>query len=197
MKPYRTIEDVLRSPWAAVERPGEQRTTNRVLRSTKLEDTIYADLRDGDDALAQTEQNAAQKLPSFPALSRDVFQSFYSLLPRKIEDGALSAAARKFNAPILEHITQSEDYPTLKAVCEGRELPAYEAAAEFIARTAGELDGLLADIGGEKNSLSTLEKLENAEAKARQELAALLERMQAAKERRGRWHKPSSPCFFP
>ena len=183
MKPYRTIEDVLRSPWANAERPGEKLATDRVLRSTKLEDSIYADLRDGDDTLAQTEQDAAQKLPSFPSLSRDVFQSFYSLLPRKNEDGALSVAARKFNAPILEHITQSEDYPTLKAVCEGRELPAYEAAAEFIARTAGELDGLLADIGGEKNSLNTLEKLENAEAQARQELASLLERMQATKER--------------
>ena len=41
-------------------------------------------------------------------------------------------AARKFNAPILDHIVQSEDYPALKSVCEGRELPAYEAASEFI-----------------------------------------------------------------
>ena len=49
MKPYRTIEDVLRSPWAIAERPGEQPSTDRVLRSTKLEDSIYADLRDGDD----------------------------------------------------------------------------------------------------------------------------------------------------
>ena len=182
LKPYRTIEDVLRSPWAAVERPGDGPATDRVLRSTKLEDSIYADLRDGDDTLAQAEQEAAQKLSSFPALSRDVFQSFYSLIPRKNEDGALSVAARKFNAPILEHITQSEDYPTLKTVCEGRELPAYEAASEFVARAAGELDGLLSDIGGDKNTLSTLEKLENAEAKARRELAGLLERMQAAKE---------------
>ena len=76
MKPYRTIEDVLRSPWANAERPGEKLATDRVLRSTKLEDSIYADLRDGDDTLAQTEQDAAQKLPSFPSLSRDVFQSF-------------------------------------------------------------------------------------------------------------------------
>lgn len=182
LKPFRTIEDVLRSPWAAVERPGEEPATDRVLRSTKLEDSIYADLREGDDALARTEQDAAQKLSSFPALSRDVFQSFYSLIPRKNEDGALSTAARKFNAPILEHITQSEDYPTLKTVCEGRELPAYEAASKFVARTAGELDGLLSDIGGDKNALNTLEKLENAEVKARQELAGLLERMQAAKE---------------
>ena len=183
LKPYRTIEDVLRSPWTAARRPGDGPATDRVLRSTKLEDSIYADLREGDDPLTQTEQDAAQKLPSFPALSRDVFQSFYSLLPRKNEDGALSVAARKFNGPILEHITQSEDYPTLKTVCEGRELPAYEAASEFVSRTAGELDGLLSDIGGEKNALNTLEKLEQAERQARQELAGLLERMQAVKER--------------
>ena len=183
LKPYRTIEDVLRSPWAAAGRPGERPTTDRVLRSTKLEDSIYADLREGDDALTQTEQDVAQKLPSFPALSRDVFQSFYSLLPRKNEENTLSVSARKFNAPILEHITQSEDYPTLKTVCEGRELPAYEAASEFVARTAGELDSLLNHIGGEKNALNTQEKLENAEAKAQKELADLLDRMQATKER--------------
>ncbi len=182
-KPYRTIEDVLRSPWAAIERAGERPGTDRVLRSTRLEDSIYADLRDGDDALEGTEREAAKKLSSFPALSRDVFQSFYSLMPRKNEDGALSVAARKFNAPILEHVTQSGDYTTLKAVCEGRELPAYEAASEFVTRTAGELDSLLSDIGGEKNALDTLEKLEQGERQARQELADLLERMQAMKER--------------
>ena len=48
-------------------------------------------------------------------------------------------------------------------MCEGRELPAYEAASEFITRTAGELDDLLGNIGGEKGSLHTLEKLEQAE----------------------------------
>ena len=79
--PYRTIEDVLRSPWAAIERPGEGPGTDRVLHSTRLEDSIYADLREGDTGLEQTEQEAAKKLPSFPALSRDVFQSFYSLMP--------------------------------------------------------------------------------------------------------------------
>lgn len=182
-KPYRTIEDVLCSPWAAIERPGEVPATDRVLRSTKLEDSIYADLRDGDGALEETERDAAVKLPSFPALSRDVFQSFYSLMPRKIEDGNLTVATRKFNAPILEHITQSADYPTLKTVCEGRELPAYEAASEFVTRAAGELDSLLTDIGGEKNALNTLEKLEQGERQARKELAELLERMQAMKER--------------
>ena len=150
LKPYRKINDVLRSPLMGTSAPAETETTDRVLRSTKLEDNIYTDLRTDDGSLDQIEQTARKKLGSFPALSRDVFQSFYSLLPRRNEESALSVTARKFNAPILERIAQSEDFPTLKSVCEGRELPAYEAAAEFITRTAGNLDSLLSNVGGEK-----------------------------------------------
>lgn len=172
--PYRTVDDVLQSPWAKTVLPDEP-TNNRVLRSTKLEDSIYSDLRSGDSDLDQIEQAAAKQLPSFPALSRDIFQSFYSLVPRQNEIETLSAAARKFNAPILDHITQSEDYPTLKSICEGRELPAYEAAAEFIGKTAEELEDLLSDLGGDKGALNTLEKLENAQQQAQRKLAGLLE----------------------
>ena len=53
-KPYRNIAAVLNSPLAVMTPPVVQETTDRVLRSTKLEDSIYTDLRDGDDALAQT-----------------------------------------------------------------------------------------------------------------------------------------------
>ena len=172
-KPYRTIDDVLKSPWTAAAPP--VKTTDRVLRSTKLEDSIYKDLRADDGGLDQIEQDAEKKLHSFPALSRDIFQTFYSLVPRKNEAEALSTAARKFNAPILDHVTQSEDFPTLKSICEGRELPAYDAAAEFISRTAGELDALLADIGGDKGGLNTLEKLEAAEKQVQEELSNLLD----------------------
>ena len=84
---------------------------------------------------------------------------------------------------ILDHITQSEDYPTLKTVCEGRELPAYEAASEFITRTAGELDDLLGDAGGEKGALNTLERLEQASKQASAELAALLEQVRWSTQR--------------
>jgi len=181
-KPYRTINDVLRSPWASLMPPTAEETTDRVLRSTKLEDSVYADLREGDAGLDQIEQTAEEKLSSFPSLSRDVFQSFYSLLPRRNSEELLSVAARKFNAPILEHITQSEDFPALKAVCEGRELPAYEAASEFISQAASELDSLLSDLGGDKNALNTLEKLEKGEEQAEKDLTALLERMQKCKE---------------
>ncbi len=179
MKPYRTIDDVLKSPWA-VARPPETAVNDRVLRSTKLEDSIYSDLRSGDGGLDQIEQAAEKQLHSFPSLSRDIFQSFYSLMPRQNAAETLSAAARKFNMPLLDHMTQSEDYPTLKSVCEGRELPAYEAAAEFISKTARELDGLLSDIGGDKGGLNTLEKLEAAEKQARKNLFDLLNMLQHA-----------------
>ena len=42
----------------------ETETTDRVLRSTRLEDSIYTDLRTGDDGLEQTERTAVEKLPS-------------------------------------------------------------------------------------------------------------------------------------
>ena len=132
--------------------------------------------------MGEIEQAACQKLRSFPALSQDVFQSFYSLMPRRNDGDALSVAARKFNAPILEHITQSEEYPTLKTVCEGRELPAYEAAAEFVSRASSELDDLLSQLGGKQGALNTLEKLEQAEEKAANEVSGLLEQLRQSRQ---------------
>ena len=178
LKPYRTVQDVLSSPWAQVQRVKRSpQQTDRVLRSTKLEDSIYRDLRMEDTGMDEIENSAGEKLRSFPALSRDIFQSFYSLMPRRNADDDLSTAARKINVPILEHITQSDDYPTLKEVCEGRELPAYEAAAEFAAQTSGELDNLLSQLGGKPGAVQTLEKLEQAEKTAEDKLAALLEQL--------------------
>lgn len=183
-KIYRSISDVLNSHWGQFSPPEEKPAlSDRVTRSTKLEDSIYADLRNDDPDLDQIEQAAAEKLASFPALTRDVYQSFYSLMPRRQEESALSTAARRFNAPLLDRILENEDYPTLKAVCEGRELPAYEAASEFITQAAGGLDDLLSGLGGEPGAVKTLEKLEAAEEKAEEELAALLERMRKSKER--------------
>ena len=125
-KTFRTITDVLHSPiakLAALRRKPAQKT-DRVMRSSKLEDSIYAELREDDTEMDMTENAAAQRLKSFPALSRDVFQSLYSLAPRKNDADMLTAAAQKFNAPILNHVVQQDDYPTLKNICEGRSLPA-------------------------------------------------------------------------
>ena len=76
----------------------------------------------------------------------------------------------------------ADAYPTLKTVCEGRELPAYEAATEFVSRTSSELDDLLSQLGGKQGALNTLEKLEQAEEKAANELSGLLEQLRQSRQ---------------
>lgn len=85
LKPYRTIQDVLASPWAQTPQADRMEQTDRVLRSTRLEDGIYRELHAEDAAINKIERSAGKKLKSFPDLSRDVFQSFYSLMPRRNE----------------------------------------------------------------------------------------------------------------
>lgn len=101
LKPYRTIQDVLASRWVLSPPAERHRKTDRVLRSTKLESSIYHDLRTEDAAMDEIEQDAGKKLKSFPALSQDVFQSFYSLVPRRNEEICIKplfyAAASYFN----------------------------------------------------------------------------------------------------
>ena len=55
----------------------------RVLKSTKLEDAAYRDLRRDDEELDALEKACGEKLSTFPALSRDIYQSFYSLNVRQ------------------------------------------------------------------------------------------------------------------
>ncbi len=179
-KQFNSIVDVLASPFGSITAPKPQ-TTDRVLKSTKLEDMIYSELRVDDTDMDELESVASQKLSTFSSLSRDVYQSFYSLLQKRVDDENLSTTARKLNSRILDHITESENYPTIKNICEGRDLPAYEAMSEFISQTANELDDLLSDLGGDKGSVNTLEKLEQSKAELEAELAGLLERLKSSK----------------
>ena len=64
------------------------------------------------------------KLFTLRQASRRSWRINHSLMPRRNGEDALSGAAQKFNRNILEHVMGSEDYPTIKNICEGRELPA-------------------------------------------------------------------------
>lgn len=61
LKPYQTIEDVLASPWAQQPQAERMERTDRVLRSTKLENNIYHDLRAEDIAMDEIERSAGEK----------------------------------------------------------------------------------------------------------------------------------------
>ena len=180
MKQYfRTVQSVLDSRWGNFQYTGTPaaQKTDRVLQSSKLEDCIYRDLSTDDENLEAIQQESTPKLHSFPALSRDIFQSFYSLFPKRTDADRLTAEAQKFNAKLLDHVTEDTDYPTIKSICEGRELPAYEAASEFTAKIGAQLDKLLSELGGKGSTLKTLEKLQAARNQAQQKLMELLEQM--------------------
>ena len=102
---------------------------NRTLYSRRIEDEIYREVRDGrDNMLSELEKQAQGKLPGISDLSRDVFQSLFSMNVKEKPENALSPMAKKFHRPILRQLMQSPAYPALRAVCEGNELPAYDAA---------------------------------------------------------------------
>lgn len=164
-KYFRTIQNVMDSRWGNFQYAGTPaaQKTDRVLQSSKLEDCIYRDLSKDDENLEAIQQEAAPKLHSFSALSRDIFQSFYSLFPKRTDADRLTAEAQKFNAKLLDHVTEDADYPTIKSICEGRELPAYEAASEFTSRISAQLDDLLPELGGEDGTLKTLENCKRHE----------------------------------
>jgi len=172
---FRTIQNVMDSRWGNFQYAGTPaaQKTDRVLQSSKLEDCIYRDLSKDDESMEAIQQEAEPKLHSFPALSRDIFQSFYSLFPKRTDADRLTAEAQKFNAKLLDHVTEDTDYPTIKSICEGRELPAYEAASEFTAKIGAQLDKLLPELGGEDGTLKTLEKLQAARNQAQQKLMEL------------------------
>ena len=50
-KAYRTIDEVWTSPWASMTAGNSNKGTDRVLRSSRLEDSIFMDCREGDTAL--------------------------------------------------------------------------------------------------------------------------------------------------
>lgn len=176
---FRSLADVMTSPLASAAKTFSRSAgQNRVFKSTKLEDMIYQDLRRGDTGLDGLESSCGEKLSTFPALSRDIYQSFYSLNVRKSDAGTLSETAKRFNAPILEEMMCGEDYPTIKAACEGRQLPAYEAAGEFVSQVAENLDSLMEQTGGEKKALDTLERLEQKRDDSMEQLQQFLEELE-------------------
>lgn len=75
---FRSLSDVLGSPLAQTAQAFSPRHAggHRVLKSTKLEDAAYRDLRRDDEELDALEKACGEKLSTFPALSRDIYQSF-------------------------------------------------------------------------------------------------------------------------
>jgi uncharacterized protein with von Willebrand factor type A (vWA) domain len=171
-KTFKTIDEAL-AAFTALSAEHNSIRSDRVMKSTRLEDMIYADLRDGDEVMETIENDCALKLAALRTLPRDAFQCFYSLMPKQRDENKLSDAAKAFGAPVIRKMLADDEYNAIKSVCEGRRLPAYEAALAFSGKIAENLDELMKSAGG---APSALEKVEEDEKRLKEEIAALAER---------------------
>ena len=169
---FRTIDEILGSE--LLSRTPTVETTDRLLKSTRLEDKIYGEMREGDTLMDGILADCEPKLNAFNALARDVFQSVYSLNVRRNDEESLSSTAKEFNSHILDSVMNGDDYGTMKSICEGRQLPSYEAAEEFVENISANLDALLESAGGDKDRLGTLEKLKQRESELQSALEDML-----------------------
>jgi uncharacterized protein with von Willebrand factor type A (vWA) domain len=171
-KTFNTIDEAL-AAFTAFSAERDRPRSNRIMKSTKLEDMIYADLREGDEVMEKIEDDCAGKLTALRTLPRDVFQCFYSLMPKQRDENELSDAAKAFGAPLIRKMLADDEYSAIKSVCEGRRLPAYEAALAFSEKITENLDELMKSAGG---APSALEKVEEDEKRLKEEIAALAEK---------------------
>lgn len=160
------------------DRIKNKRTDNlkkeHVLKALRVEDEIYREVRENSGLLNEIERECIPKLPVADKLSRDIFQSFYSLNPRHNDDTELSVMVRKFNRYIVDEVMKSSEYPAIKTICEGRQHLSLQAAEQFMQRIEDNLDTLMDAADGGKNLLNTLQKLENRNADLSQKLKHIL-----------------------
>ncbi|MDL2248160.1 VWA domain-containing protein [Tyzzerella sp. OttesenSCG-928-J15] len=137
--------------------------TDRVFSSTRLEDMVYSDLRENMDiGLDEIEAAGTAKLNTFPELVRDVFQSLYSLSPKKNPVEELTAGVKQFNSEIIKAIESDARHSVLKNICEGKGILSYEAIAEFMEQIGDKLDELLSK-NSDKTKANTADVLTDLE----------------------------------
>jgi len=156
---FRNLNEIFKS--GILNDTGKATKTHRVLKNTRLEELVYRDVRSNSPELDALEEKGLEKLESFKELVQDMFHSLYSINVSFREESELSTTARKFNRNILNKVMDSEEYPALKMLSEGRELESSAAIGEFSEKLLEHLDELLKDVSGEKGTLKVLSSIEN------------------------------------
>lgn len=154
---FKSIEDILNSGILS-ERISEGFSDN-VLKSTRLEREIFRDIRDKTPEIKEFETEGRQYLSSIKQLINDVFQAFYTITPKMLDDEDLSPTAKKVNKIILSCLLTQDEYASRKAVCEGCEMPAMEAAIVFIRNLMPRLNGIAKALSGGDGNMNTMENM--------------------------------------
>lgn len=154
---FKSIEDILNSGILS-EKISEGYSDN-VLKSTRLEREIFRDIRDKTPKIKEFEKEGRQYLSSIKQLINDVFQAFYTITPKMLDDEELSPTAKKVNKVILSALMTHDEYSSRKAVCEGCEMPAMEAAVVFIRALMPRLESMAKALSGGDGGMNAMESM--------------------------------------
>jgi uncharacterized protein with von Willebrand factor type A (vWA) domain len=152
---------------------GEEDTNNRkdtVINHTRMEELIFNDkkkkidetYKEFDYTIEDIEKKGNEKLSSFEHMSQDLFNMLYKLAPVARADEELSENVVRYNKKILERVRENSDYGPLKLITEGRDYESIEGTREFINSLYNNLDDLMKDIGGDKETQNQVDKTKQA-----------------------------------
>ena len=183
MNHFKSIEEILSSDFGLLsDGYTEKQKTDRVLKSTKIEQAIFEDLSSDCAELPEYEKEGKTKLKTFDSLINDVFQSVYGLTPKYTADEDMSSLSRSFNKGILENLMSDDNYAAIKSVCEGKELPAIGATEEFTATLLGNLDDIMRKTTGGKGKVDALGNMEEVKQELLNQIAELLKKREELPE---------------
>ena len=180
MEQFKTIEEILSSDFAFIPDGYTQKAkSDRVLKSTRIEQAIFDDLYDDTSELADVEERGKRKLKSFDSLVNDVFQLIYGLREKYVDEKDMSELSKKFNKSIIQDLMKDDNFTAVKSVCEGKELLSISATEEFSGKLLENLDILMDKATGGKGKVEGLEKIEQDKLDLISELSKLLKKREA------------------
>lgn len=150
--------------------------SSRLLHTTHLTDLIFSSF-DREQPVRRFEQT--ESLPNMEGLAKDLFTALYSPVLRRKEEHSLKLRERLLNRPLLERIIQNDRFDVLKALCEDKELPSFDAVSAFCEAFA---ENLPAEAVPEQHWLKVIEQLQK---QVEQTIQAICEMQNSA--------RPASP----
>lgn len=178
MAQIKSIADILGLGIGSKSKDNEPIKDDKVIKHNRLENMVYKDKRKEIEAeFKEIEEAGEERLKSIKSLSQDMFNSLYNISPELREETELSTMAKEFNKTIVEKILQTDEYPVLKQLTEGKDYESIEGAKEFMHNIVENLDELLKDISGEKETLKVMDKMEEQIEQMEDNLGEMLDQL--------------------
>lgn len=165
-----SVEEIIQRYKPAEAKENTSSKQNKVINHTRMEKLIFNDKKNKIDeayksfdyTIDETEAKGNEKLSSFEHMSQDLFNMFYKLAPEMRAEEELNDNVARYNKKILERVRENPDYQPLKLITEGKDYESIEGTREFLNNLYNNLDDLMKDIGGDKETQNQLDKTKEA-----------------------------------